>query len=431
MPNLNERFIVAQTESGYRPRGNLIEAWNCKEHEFIVSGAAETGKTFCLLNRLHLLCCLYPNISALMVRKTYSSIKNSVAETYENKILPSKDVVQIYGGSRVEKYIYPNGSVIWVGGMDNPDKVLSSERDYIYVNQAEELNRAEWEVLLTRVTGRAGNAPFPQIFGDCNPSHPSHWIRKRELDGTLKVIHTTHRDNPTLYDDNGNLTERGKRTIEVLSRLSGARKARLFYGQWAAPEGAIYDVFDEQKHIVEDFNIPRMWARVVGVDPVGMLSAAVWLAYDPENERLVVYREYYEPSGRSTLEHVRNVLDMTGSEPVVGWCGGGPSETQQRIDWNAAGIPLVKPSTSDVWSQIDKVYQLFENGSLVVMKSCENLITEIGMYRRRLNDDALTDVIEDKESFHLLDALRYAVDWLAGDHAIMRITYNPMPMMDY
>jgi len=566
----DQKYIIAESKDGYRPRGKLLEAWNCQEHEFIVAGPAQcvsgktkifnidtneyvsikdlcdnnisptvmtlygpkkasipfrkgidalykvstqdgeefistkrhlvltssgfsfveslrrgqplfvysqvpskynytiqlklindlefvgfdeyydltvpeaghyfaegfihhnTGKTIMSLQRLHLLCCLYPKASAAIIRKTYRSMPSSVIETYLKKVLPDKSLVEIYGGeNRVEKITYPNESSIWVAGMDNPDKVLSSERDYIYVNQAEELNLKDWETLLTRATGRAGNVPNPQVFGDCNPSHPAHWIKKREKDGKLKLINTTFRDNPTLFDDEGNITKLGKHTLEILSNLTGARKARLFEGLWAAPEGAIYDIFDENRHVIHSPEINPMWVRVVGIDPVGMLSAAVWLAYDPENEVLIAYREYYESSGRSTPEHVHAIKDITLNEPVIGYCGGGPAEKQARIDWNAAGIPLVEPSTKDVWSQIDRVYQLLNEGALLISEDCPNLISEIGAYHRIMHDNIATDDIENKDQMHLSDALRYAVDFLAGDHLIIKVGSLEMGYVNY
>jgi len=76
--------------------------------------------------------------------------------------------------------------------MDNPDRVLSSERDFIFVPQAEELTESEWEVLGTRCTGRAAVVANAQIFGDCNPSGTKHWIRTRK---SLRLLTATHKDN--------------------------------------------------------------------------------------------------------------------------------------------------------------------------------------------------------------------------------------------
>ena len=140
-----------------------------------------------------------------MVRKTRKSLLGSAVVTYEKKVLPAPpddySPIRKYGGERPEFYIYPNGSKLTIGGLDDADKYLSAEYDYIYVNQAEEISLDEWEKLCGRATGRAANAPYPQVLADCNPGNPNHWILQKQ---TLNRIKTTHQDNPTLFDHETN-----------------------------------------------------------------------------------------------------------------------------------------------------------------------------------------------------------------------------------
>ena len=150
-----------------------------KGHEAILSGPFETGKTLAALTKLHLLMIKYPGARGLMVRRTYKSLITSAVETYEKKVLPyppghPKCPIRAFGAVMPQWYGYPNGSRIIIGGLDNPDKFLSAEFDFIYVNQAEEIPLSTWETLSARATGRAENAPYDQIFGDCNPSTPYH-----------------------------------------------------------------------------------------------------------------------------------------------------------------------------------------------------------------------------------------------------------------
>jgi hypothetical protein len=164
--------------------------------------------------------------------------------------------------------------------------------------------------------------------------------------------------------------------------------------------------------------------RIVGVDPYGAYTAAVWLAYDPKNAKLIVYREYYKPFGETTPMHVKNILEMSGynihglpisstnAEPIMAWVGGGPSENQSRLDWTAAGIPLLENEIVEVWAQIDRVIQLLNENALLIMDNCTNLLSEIGSYRRKMVNGEVTNEIESKENFHLLDSLRYACAWL-------------------
>ncbi|NIV30654.1 MAG: terminase, partial [Anaerolineae bacterium] len=173
---------------------------------------------------------------------------------------------QIYGGEKAQWFDYPNGSRIWVAGLDKAGKVLSAEFDIVYANQAEELGLPDWETLLSRATGRAGNVDHPQVIGDCNPSSPTHWIRQRAQAGALTFFESTHRDNPELFDqETGEITEAGKQRLGVLKRLTGSRLMRLYHGMWAAPEGAIYDILDEERHRVAAFEPPHLWPRIVGI----------------------------------------------------------------------------------------------------------------------------------------------------------------------
>jgi len=414
----------------YEAYGTCAKFIGSTEQEVIISGPAETGKTLAALNKLNDMAWANPGMQAAIVRKVQHTMAGSVLQTFTRKVLPSGSPVIIFGGNNPERFIYPNGSTIWVGGMDDPAKILSSERDVIYVNQAEELALDDWESLLTRVTGRAGSVQHPQLIGDCNPAAPSHWIKTRALAKGLRLFENTHRDNPRLYDRKGHLTVQGRRSLSVLDRLTGARKMRLRHGIWAAPEGAIYDVFDELRHKVRAFKVPDLWTRIVGIDPIGAKIAALWVAWDPTQERLNVYREYVEPFGITTPGHATNILRLSRNEQIWAWICGAPSERQARVDWSAAGIPVMPPTDEgeavDVWGGIDRVQQLMADGHLVVHDSCPGLLSEIGSYQRKMKGAEATDQIQDKERYHLLDCLRYIVVWLAGPTHILRIGHVPV-----
>jgi len=417
--------------TGYNPHGNVREALNCQNHEWILSGPRDTGKTLGCLNYLHWVAYTYQNASIVICRKRQTDTYSTVVKTFRDKVLREDMPVAPYGGEKPQWFDYPTGSRIWVTGLDKRSKVLSSEHDVIYVNQAEEIALPDWEYLSTSATGRAGHVDHPQVIGDCNPGHPSHWIRRRVRSGTLTMFEATHRDNPEIYDPaTGELTVEGQRRLQALKNLTGHRRQRLFLGLWAAPEGAIYAVFDRERHKVKSFKPPQHWPRVVGVDPYGAYIAAVWLAFDPQNKVLNVYREYLEPFGLTTTNHARNIRETSKKETIFGWYGGGPSERQQRVDFTAAGIPLQAPPITDVWAGIDRVISLLQEHALVVHDCCENLLSEIESYSRKMRDGKPTNQIEDKNDFHLLDSLRYAVAGLTGprqEEEVVDLTQNIVP----
>jgi len=406
--------------------GGNDAAFYCTDPEVILAGPADTGKTLALLTKLHLVAAKYPNASIVILRKRLTDTHPTVLQTFINKVIPEYAGITTYGGEKAQWFDYANGSRIWVAGLDKAGKVLSAEHDIIYVNQAEELGLPDWETLLSRATGRAGNVPHPQVIGDCNPSAPTHWIRARAKAGVLTFFESRHQDNPELFDREGRITEAGQRRLSALRRMTGSRLLRLYHGLWAAPEGAIYDVLDEEKHVVTAFRPPDLWPRVVGVDPIGAYVAAVWGAWDQENGVLNIYREYMEPFGITTGGHVRNVLQLSDRETIFAWAGGGPSERQARADWAGAGIPLQAPTVGDVWAGIDRVYALLKDFSMVIHDNCPILLSQLGDYRRKLKDGEPTDSIENKEEYHLADALRYLVAWLAAPVEGTRTVYDPV-----
>lgn len=290
--------------------GNNLTMLESTEHQQILAGPAETGKTYVCCQKIHQLCMKHPNTQGAIVRKTYQSMPGSVLQTF-SKISEGSGVTA-YGGEKPQWYDYPNKSRVWVGGMDHPDKVLSSERDIIYVNQAEELELSDWETLRTRATGRAGHIPVPMVIGDCNPSTPTHWIKATNI----PVLESRHEDNPTLFNqETGEITEQGRLTLSILDQLTGPRKARLRYGQWAGAEGMVYeDSWDANRNLKDRFPIPADWRRYWVID-FGFTNPFVlqWWAKDPDG-RLYLYREIYHTQVL-VEDHARRALELSKDEP--------------------------------------------------------------------------------------------------------------------
>jgi hypothetical protein len=208
-----------------------------------------------------------------------------------------------------------------------------------------------------------------------------------------------------------------KAEFEARQKTMPAWKFNMFYrGLFERPAGMIYgdfkDYYQEQGgHKVRPFILPTEWARYVGVDPGAVHHAMVWLAHDPSRNVYYLYRESLE-GGKSTPEYARtarNIADYN-NERVVLWYVGQKAEVQQRLDWQAAGVPNVRePSIHEVESGIDRVIQLWRQHRLFIFDNCTGILDEIGRYVRVLDAAGEpTEKIKDKETFHRLDALRYA-----------------------
>src|SRR6188768_150195 len=296
----------------FKPRGIYKQILEDRSEQVLVGGPAGTGKSRTILEKIHFMCLLNPGMKALIIRKVQKSLSASALATLEKDVIAealADGTVHWYGGSgsKPAAYIYSNGATIAIGGMDNPVKVMSTEYDLIYAQEAVELNEEDWESLASRL--RNGVVSFQQLIGDTNPEAPTHWLKMRCDSGLTKLYETRHTDNPRYYFDDGTPTPEGKAYVEgILSNLTGLRYARLYQGLWAGAEGIIYDTFDSNVHLIDSFDIPTDWDRYWSID-FGVTNPTVvqhW-AEDPDG-RLYLYREFYM-TGKTADEHARIVLD--------------------------------------------------------------------------------------------------------------------------
>lgn len=306
----------------YAPHGAARELFHRRDGELLLSGPAGTGKSRACLEKMHLCASKYAGARMLMARKTQASLTSTAVVTYERKVLHPLDGVVFFGGSARQPahYRYPNGSVVVVGGLNQPTRIMSAEYDLIYVPEATELVENDWESLTTRL--RNGVMPYQQLLGDCNPGAPTHWLKQRADAGTLAMLESRHEDNPALWDGTA-WTAEGAAYIARLDGLSGVRKARLRHGRWAAAEGLVYEQWDRARHLIDPFPIPAAWPRYLVID-FGYTNPFVcqWWAGDPDG-RLFRYRELYRT--RRLVEHLaRDIARLCGA-----WGEGG-------VDWSRA-----------------------------------------------------------------------------------------------
>lgn len=250
-----------------------------------------------------------------MLRKTRESLTESALVTFETHVLPPQHPAVLAGGQRRlrQAYQYSNGSVIVVGGLDKPGKVMSTEYDLIYVQEAIEVEEEAWEALTTRL--RNGVLPYQQLLADTNPDRPTHWLKKRCDTGKTLLLESRHEDNPRLWDAKaGQWTADGTSYLAKLDNLTGPRKQRLRYGKWVQAEGVVYPEWNAAVHIIDRFEIPKHWPRFWTVD-FGFTNPLViqWWAQDGDG-RVYLYRELYQ-SQLLVEDAAREALALSANEP--------------------------------------------------------------------------------------------------------------------
>lgn len=210
-------------------------------------------------------------------------------------------------------------------------------------------------------------------------------------------------------------------------------------GLFSRPPGMIYSDFidkyrEEGGHKVAPFTIPTEWPRFVGGDPGANNFALVWLAHDPVEDVYYLYRESLDGK-KSTGEHAREAQELAAQhkERVIRYFIGQKSETQQRMDWQAAKVRNVsEPPFHDVEAGIDKVIALFRQYRLYIFDNCSGVLDEIGRYSRKLDKAGqVTEEIKDKQTFHRMDALRYVCAGVTAGLPTVRAGHAPKVLVNY
>ena len=156
-----------------------------------------------------------------------------------------------------------------------------------------------------------------------------------------------------------------------------------------------------------------------GVDFGAVNTAKVWIAENTKTDTYYLFLESLD-GGKTTQQHAADTLKIAKDHNVVAWQGGAKSETQQRMDWKHAGVPVKEPKIVDVESGIDRVIRLFKEKRLFIFSDCTGILDEIGIYSRELDADGQpSDKIKDKDTFHRLDALRYCVQAITDRPVVM------------
>jgi phage terminase large subunit len=366
---------------------------------------------------------------ALIVRKTRTSLSESALVTFERDVLGLDHPMVVDGPRRPYRgsYRYENGSQVNTGGMDKPGRVLSSEYDIIYCQQAEELAEEDWETLTTRL--RSDKMPFRQMIACCNPDRPTHWLKARCDEGKAALLDSRHEDNPILWDGRA-WTPLGVDYISKLDALSGARKQRLRYGRWVQAEGLVFNGWNAAVHLVDRFDIPAQWTRFRVID-FGYTNAFVcqWWAVDRDG-RMFCYREIYHTQ-RTVKVHAQKIKELSAGERITATVCDHDAEDMATLRENGIATRAAKKAVSVGIQKVQERLKAAGDGrprlfflrdslvevdpSLVEAKKPINTVQGFDGY---VWSNSKTKEAPVKENDHGMDSVRYAVMYRDGPRGI-------------
>lgn len=396
-----------------------MKAWDCKRRFVAIIAGTQSGKTG-----------FTPAWLWREIKKCGPGDYGYISPTFqlmELKALPEfkkffVELLQLgtYVGSPVRRFVVsPAGeerlfqsrqtekTVVYFGYAENPDSLESATYKAVVADEAGQkmFRQSSYEALLRRLAIHQG-----RMLIATTPYGAFGWLKTQIVDrfkagdDDVEVINFSSIMNPAFPKEE---FERARRTMP-------AWRFKLFYmGLLTKPAGIIYDCYDEPEgtHQVRRFAIPAHWTRFVGIDFGPVNTAAVLVAAETDDKgnhsgRFFVYGSYHPQLKRTPDEHVAalRLKDMMLGQAV----GGSKSEGEWRLSFSQAGMPIQEPPIKEVEVGIDRVYALLKERRLLVFDDLADLIEEFHTYSRELDPAGdPTEKIENKETFHLLDATRY------------------------
>lgn len=248
-----------------------------------------------------------------------------------------------------------------------------------------------------------------RLWFNCNPESPSHWFYKGWVKSPEKHnalhLHFLMEDNPTLTKEQLDRAE---------AMFTGVFYKRYILGEWTVAEGAIYQIYSENKQRYYT-DSPDFDYIQVGIDFGGNKSAhtfaAAGLKYDC-SKLTVLGSERHTATGLSPDDLYRLL------EAFIEWVNKkygrvtaiyADSAEQTLINGIKArlDIPVRNSIKNPIIDRIRATTCLMAEGRFFITRDCESLekAFETAVYDNKRNDIRLDDGTSDIDS---LDAFEYS-----------------------
>lgn len=152
-----------------------------------IYGGSRSGKTFLYCDCVTDRALIAPKSRHLIVRRTAGAVVRSIVNDTFPAMWEAKypDIPKPKYNGQLGRYMLPNESEIWVGGLNDEkavERILGNEYATIFINEASEVPYASFVLLRSRLAQtctKINGKPLPQRFYvDLNPTNKQHWTYK-------------------------------------------------------------------------------------------------------------------------------------------------------------------------------------------------------------------------------------------------------------
>jgi len=250
----------------------------------------------------------HPQFTGIIFRRTYPQLEKSLIPRAK---LLYEPLGAIYNETK-KVFTFPSGAKLFLGHMDKESDVLqhdTNEYQYVGIDQAEQFTEFQLRYISSRI--RSSNPDLPTLFRlAANPGGESHsflrdrFVKPNPVGNVIlhdKVTNLKRIYIPAKLADNPFLTANDPDYVNRLNLLPESERAAKMDGDWFTFSGQVFSEFRTRpmigeppnaNHLVDPFEIPSYWPRILGVDwGYAADTAAIWAAISPEG-RIYIYRTY-------------------------------------------------------------------------------------------------------------------------------------------
>lgn len=379
--------------------------WRTKARYRIVKGSRGSKKSKTTALNLVVRMMQYPQANTLVVRRTFTTLKDSCYSDLKWAINRLK--VDKYWKCTVNplEIVYiPTGQRFIFRGLDDPLKLTSISVPtgvlcFCWIEEAYEITDEEaFDKLDFSLRGEMPDGLFIQITCTFNPWSAQHFLKRRFFDTQSPDIFaktTTYRCNEWLSDSDRRLFESYYKT--------NPRRARIVCdGDWGISEGLIYENVELKPFKLED--VLKHGEACYGLD-FGFTDPTAFVAcvICEDEKTIYIFDEFYKTG--LTNARIACVLDDMGyaSEKIIA----DAAEPKSIRELQELGI-RAEPSRKGRDSVLHGI-QLIQNYKIVVDPKCKEFYREICNYCWDKNAEGKPIDKPEHEFSHCMDAMRYAV----------------------
>lgn len=392
--------------------------WNFKGRYRVCKGsrASKKSKTTALWIPYNIM--KYPKANALVIRKTYGTLKNS-CYTDIKWAINRLGVSHLWKctESPLEMTYIPTGQKILFRGLDDPLKITSitvsvGQLCWLWLEEAYEITKEEdFDMLDESIRGATEEGLFKQITITFNPWNEKHWLKKRFFDvedDDILAITTNYTINEWLDDADRKVFEKMKLNNPRRYQVAGL-------GNWGVVDGLVYENWSEQEFKLitrEDKENGKEGIIVDDLKPVTGLDfgytndpSALFVGWlDIDNKKLYVVDEMYQKgmSNKKIYEEIKR-KDYIKRKIVC------DSAEPKSID-ELRGFGVKACSAKKGKDSIMNGIQWIQDLEIIIHPRCVNFLTEISLYTWDKDKFGNTLNRPIDEFNHLMDAMRYALE---------------------